>query len=495
MATQTPEMEEGGTGGGFISSLPAMLWQRRWFVILPVMVATIAGLVTAFLMHPVYESSATVLIESQQVPDDLISALSGAGGGNQVSDMIGQRIARARERVLSRQDLIRLIRTYGLYPREQRTLPLSKIVDKMRDDTTIQAVDNGLAMGAAPSKKNLGLANTIAITVAFDYDNPVKAQLVAQQFVDHFLEADASTQVSQATDTVNFLTEQANQIQAQIAQLEQRATQMRAQYGPILALNGMSGNSGTDGSQIEAQIAAIQAQNSKLETAQDNGGVQNQAVAQAEAQLRVAQARFSDSHPDVIAAKAQLEAAKKDASSKMQSDPIKAQIQANRAQVAALAQARNLAASNSAAYHAAAARAPAIASRLDQLEKAADVLRDQYRGIGVKLQAAQIQARMESEQKGERLTLSDPPVVPDHPLRPNRPLIIAGSIAAGFGLGLALVLLIELVMRPIRGTAALRNVTGEPPLAVIPDFDQRPSWIAQVIERRVRRKSNAAVRA
>ncbi len=492
MATQSSEAENSGAGGGFVSSFPSMLWQRRWFVILPVMVATIAGLVTAFLMHPVYESSATVLIESQQVPDDLISALSG-GGGNQVSDMIGQRIARARERVLSRQDLIRLIRTYALYPREQRTLPLSKIVDKMRDDTTIAAVDNGIA--GLPNRRNLGLANTIAITVSFDYDDPVKAQLVAQQFVDHFLEADASTQVSQATDTVNFLTEQANAIQAQIAQLEQRATQMRAANGSVLALNGLTGNQGTDVSQIDSQIAAIQAQNAKLATAEDNGGVQNQAVAQAEAQLRIAQAKFSDTHPDVITAKAQLEAAKRDASSRMQTDPIQAQLQANRAQIASLNQARGMIASHSAAYQTAASRAPALAAQLEQLEKAADVLRDQYRGIGIKLQAAQIQARMESEQKGERLTLSDPPVVPDHPLRPNRPLIIAGSIAVGLGLGLALVLLTELVMRPIRGTAALRNVIGEAPLAVIPDFDLRPSWIAQVIERRVRRKSNAAVRA
>jgi len=493
MATQAPEIENSGSGGGFVSSLPSMLWQRRWFVILPVMLTTIAGLVTAFLMHPVYESSATVLIESQQVPDDLISALSG-GGSNQVSDMIGQRIARARERVLSRQDLIRLIRTYGLYPREQRTLPLSKIVDKMRDATTIAAVDNGLA-GVTPNRRNLGLANTIAITVGFDYDDPVKAQLVAQQFVDHFLEADASTQVSQATDTVNFLTEQANTIQAQIAQIEAKATQMRSANGSILALNGLSGNQSADVSQIDAQIAAIHAQNAKLATAEDNGGVQSQAVAQAEAQLRVLQAKFSDTHPDVISAKAQLEAAKRDASTRIQTDPIQAQLQANREQIASLNQARGMIASHSAAYQAAASRAPALAAQLDQLEKASDVLRDQYRGIGIKLQAAQIQARMESEQKGERLTLSDPPVVPDHPLRPNRPLIIAGSVVAGFGLGLALVLLIELVMRPIRGTAALRNVTGEAPLAVVPDFDLRPSWIAQMIERRVRRKSTAAVRA
>lgn len=491
MATQPPEAEA-GIGAGFVSAIPAMLWQRRWFVILPVVAATVAGLVTAFLIHPVYESSATVLIESQQVPDDLIGALS--GGGGQVNDMIGQRIARARERVLSRQDLIRLIRTYGLYPREQQTLPLSKIVDKMRDDTTIEAVDNSF-MGAVPSRKNLGLANTIAITVAFDYDDPTKAQMVAQQFVDHFLEADASTQASQATDTVNFLTEQANQIQAQIQQLEQKALQIRSQNGAVLALGGLSAMGSGDSGQIASQIAGLEAENLKLKSARTAGAEPaDSAVAQAEAQLRVAQAKYSDTHPDVLAAKAQLDAAKRSAAAKPGLDPVQAQLAGNRAQIAALQSARSMLTNNSDAARAAASRAPAVQSQLDQLEKAAEVLRDQYRGIGVKLQAAQIQARMESEQKGERLTLSDPPVVPDHPLRPNRPLIIAGSIAAGFGLGLALVLLIEIVLRPIRGTAALRAAIGEPPLAVVPDFDQRPSWIAQMIERRVRRKSKVAVR-
>ena len=36
MATQPSEVETGGAGGGFISSLPAMVWQRRWFVIIPI---------------------------------------------------------------------------------------------------------------------------------------------------------------------------------------------------------------------------------------------------------------------------------------------------------------------------------------------------------------------------------------------------------------------------------------------------------------------------
>ncbi len=489
MATLPLEEQESQAGGGLLAALPVMLWQRRWFVIVPLILASIGGLLTAFLMHPVYESAATVLIESQQVPDTLIGLIS--GGPSQQGDIIDQRLARARERVLSRQELIRLIRTYGLYPREQEKLPLSKIIDKMRDATTIDAVDNGISL-AGPSRRALG-GNSIAITIGFDYDDPVKAQLVAQQFVDHFLEVDASAQSSQATDTVNFLTEQANGIQSQIARLEQQATQIRGENGAVLALSGLTGNVPQDSAQIDSQIAALQAQNIGLQTAKA-GTDTDPAVAQAEAQLRVAQARFSDSHPDVIAAKAQVEAARRDAAAHPAANPIAAQLAANRAQIASLQSARGMIASHSSAYQSAASRGPAVAARLQQIEKAADVLRDQYRAVGTKLQSAQIQARMESEQKGERLTLADPPVVPDHPARPNRPLIIGGAIAGGLAIGLGLVLLIELILRPIRGTAGVRAAIGAPPLTVIPDFDERASWIAKMIERRVRRKSSARVR-
>ena len=70
MATQPPEAEFGGAGGGVISALPTMLWQRRWFVIVPIVAATVAGLVTAFLMHPVYESSGTCCDSISTVADD-----------------------------------------------------------------------------------------------------------------------------------------------------------------------------------------------------------------------------------------------------------------------------------------------------------------------------------------------------------------------------------------------------------------------------------------
>jgi polysaccharide biosynthesis transport protein len=468
-------------GSGFFAALPTIVWHRRWLGIIPLVLSTVAGLIAAYAIHPIYESSATVLIESQQLPDDLIGALAGP----QMNDAIGQRVARARERVLSRMDLIRLIRTYNLYPQQQRTEPLSKIVDDMRANTTIAAQSNDIQIGAT-NKRNLGL-NTIAITVAFKYDNPQKAQIVAQQFVDRFLEADASTQASQAADSVNFLTEQASQVQAQIAELEGRATRIRAENGLVLALGQSTGNQAADISRIDSQIAGLQAENSKLAVSPVTSD--SSAVSSAEAQLRVAQAKYSDSHPDVVAARAQVEAARRAAAAAPSGpNPSAAQVAANRAQINTLERARGMLNSQSSSTLAAQSRAPALLAQVEQLEKHADTLREQYRGIGVKLQAAQIQARMESEQKGERLTLADPPVVPDSPAWPNRPMIIFGSIAGGLAFGLALMMAVELVLRPIRGTAALKHALGQAPLAVIPDLDRKPGWVVRFLERRTRRK-------
>jgi uncharacterized protein involved in exopolysaccharide biosynthesis len=475
--------QDAEVSSGFVAALPTVLWQRRWLIIISLLLTTTAGLLAAYLIHPVYRSMATVLIEAQQVPDELLSITKAP-----TTDLIGQRIARARERVLSRQDLIRLIRQYNLYSNEQKTLPLSKIVDTMRGDTTIAAIDNAIDMGG--KKRNLNLSNTIAISIAFDYDDPVKAQAVAQQFVDHFLEVDAGTQVSQATDTVNFLSEQANQTAQQIQAIEDKILAIKSANGTVLAMGQSTGNQAADLARIDSQIVSLQADNSRLLATDGGAGRPDPGVTAAEAQLRVAQAKYSDTHPDVLAARAQLDAARRAAVAAPQPAATQsaAQLAANRTQIAALQRARGMIQSQSSTATAAQSRAPLINGQIEQLQKKSDALRDQSRGIGVKLQAAAIQQRMETEQKGERLTLADPPVVPDSPIRPNRPMLILGSIAAGLGLGVGMILLIELLLRPIRGTAAVRHALGVPPLAVVPDFDKKPGWIARTIEQRTRKK-------
>ena len=465
-----------GQGFGLVSALPDILWQRRWLIVLPAVLTTVAGAIAAYTIHPVYQSSATVLIESQQLPQDLLGASS-----QQLGDQIAERVARARERVLSRQELIRLIRAYNLYPDQQQSTPLSKIVDKMREDTSIASVDSALV------RRAYGGNSTIALTIAFAYDDPIKAQTIAQQYVNHFLEVDATTQAAQATDTVNFLTEQANGLNSQVAAVEAKIMAIKSQNGTLLTMGQFSGNPVADLARIESEMTGLRSDNMKLAAvpaARDEGG-----VAQAEATLRALQARFSDTHPDVIAARAQVESARRASGGGSKVDSVlSAQLAANRAQMASLERARALIQSQSSSYQSAAARAPVLTGQVDQLEKQADALRDQQRSIAGKLQAAQIQSRVETEQKGERLTLSDPPVVPDSPMKPNRPVLIMGAIIAGLAIGVGLALLLELILRPIRGTTALKNILGEAPLAVVPDLDHKPGWLVRRLEQRTRKK-------
>ena len=467
---------EEDTSSNMISALPAILWQRRWLVLPPLLLCSAAGIAAAFLLPAEYESSATVLIESAQLPSDNASA--------QFTDVIEERIARARERVLSRQDLIRAIRANDLYPREQESKPLSDIVDKMRKATSIQAVgiDDGNGLHAAQGH------NTIALRMGFRYEDPVKAQLVAQQYVNRFLEVDAAAAADAAIGARSFLEEQANQLRNQLTTVENQVTRMKTANGAVLAMQDRNtGDPVADAARIDSEIAGLEAQNAQLAITSPKGG--DSSVAQAEAMLRIARARYSDSHPDVLALQAQLEAAKAGAGAGAgASTGTNPAIVANRAQIAALRTAKGIMLSSSAAQKSAAARAPAIAGQVDQLEKQADTLRTQYGALTARLQGAQMSARMESEQKGERLTLSDPPVVPDTPSWPNRPMLIVAAVAAGAGLGLALVFLVELLLRPIRGVDALRSLTGAPPLALVPDYKRRPHLLIRWLERRHRRK-------
>jgi succinoglycan biosynthesis transport protein ExoP len=467
------------TGPSLLTALPVVLWQRRWLIILPAILITIIGTAIAFLLPPMYESSGTVLIESQQLPVE--------GSQETLGDMVDQRIARAKERVLSRQVLIQLIRSNGLYPKQQEEgQAFSTIVDTMRDSAAI----SGVASDAGGMAAFMGGKRTIALRIGFSYPDPIKAQAIAQQLVNRFLEVDASAQREQASGAANFLGEQEGSIRQEVNDIEDKIQKIKQENGSLLAFQQVStGDPVADSARIDTDIGRLQSENATL-AAQSTTGGDSAAVAEAQRNLQELQSRLSDTHPDVIAAKQRLAAVQSSARGATTNPVVVAQISSNRSQIASLQAAKSMLASQSATTRAAQAKAPAIAAQIDQLDKQAEVKRDQLRMMGMRTQSASLNAKMETESKGERLTLADPPVVPDTPFKPNRKVLIAGSVAGGFGLGLALTLLLELIMRPIRGVDAVKAATGVPPLAIIPDYERKPNFVLRILERRGRKKAD-----
>jgi uncharacterized protein involved in exopolysaccharide biosynthesis len=133
---------------------------------------------------------------------------------------------------------------------------------------------------------------------------------------------------------------------------------------------------------------------------------------------------------------------------------------------------------------AAQARGPAAAQEVQQLQAKADMIRSNLARISTNLLNARSVSKLTDEQRGERLTLIEPPVTPDQPTSPNRLLLIAGGIVGGALAGLVLAFLVELIQRPIRSAGQLTQIMGEPPLAVVPILNARTGLFARLFGRR-----------
>jgi uncharacterized protein involved in exopolysaccharide biosynthesis len=135
------------------------------------------------------------------------------------------------------------------------------------------------------------------------------------------------------------------------------------------------------------------------------------------------------------------------------------------------------------------ARAPAIMEQAMQLENRATALRNQYQQVSDNLLKAQNSARMATEQRAERLSLVEPANLPDRPLSPNRPLLIAAGAAAGLVLGLLIALGLEFVGRPVRSPRQLEQL-GIPVIGLVPliktKTQSRPSGLRGILKREKR---------
>lgn len=451
---------------GSLGNIPLIIWQRRWLVIIPAVLIAIGATVAAFVIPRTYVSKAVLLVESQDLPGQTANGPS--------TETIDRRIAKIREQILSRPDLVDLIQQHNLYNASARAEPLSVTVDRMRKATDISAVDADITAGA-PGKPGAG---SIAFALTFEYPQAPEAQLVAQTFVNRLLTLDASESRGKAEENVHFLEDQQAKLQTQVSEIEGQINQVTGRNGAALANSGGLGMITIGGGDYDSQIANLNRENAQLR-AQGGGAAvgRDPAVVAAEAQLAAARARFSDDHPDVKLAENQLAAAKANASS-FQSHTVnpgnQGQIASNNQAIASLMSARAAAQGRAATAAAAQARGPVVAQQVAQLTAKADQVRGDYAKVSSQLLNAQSIAKLTDEQRGERLTLIEPPVTPDTPTKPNRPLLIAGGVFGGLFAGLALAFLIEMIYRPIRSVGALTKIVGAPPIGVVPTLSRKP---------------------
>lgn len=448
------------SGGSFLQQLPIILSQRRWWIIIPTLVGIVAAVAAIILIPPTYRANAIMLVESPQLPKEVIGLDPGT--------MIERRVAAIRQQITARPDLVQLIERHGLYASERKRTPLSEILTDMRSAITLTPSETSMPGGGAENR-------AIAFELAFEYSSPEQTQAVTQDLMDRVLQLDARGNAEQATNTVQFLSDQSAGLETQIAALQSQIAQINARNGNVLAGGGMIMGGGTGS--YDVQIAAIQRDNQLLIQQRNLAQTSDQRdpiVAAAEQRLASARAVYAETHPDVVMAKQALAEAKrlaKDNSEKLPLQTLDEQIAFNNAQIAALRSAKAGETAQVSSRLAAQARAPLVQQQLGELQQRLTAVNAQYEQVQNQLMGARAGVRAEDEQMSERLSVVEPPVIPDQPSWPNRLIIAALGLAGGLGLGFILALAVEFFLRPIRDPSTLKTILGAPPLGIIPLVD------------------------
>lgn len=455
--------QQGAGFGWVINHLPTILWQRKLYIIVTFLLFLVAATIAAFALPTLYRSSATLLVEQQDLPQNVAQDPDGGA--------IGERIAKIREQVLSRGDLITLIEQNDLYPEERRTEPMSEIIEKMRKATMVGALSSDIGTSSTN--------DVIALNMSFDYSDPAKARDVMQGYVSSFLRIDSDDLEDQASLAVRFLQDQSSKLQGQLRTIESQITVLKARNGA--ALSGSSSSPFLDLGSYSAQIVALESQNRELLREANKPAQRDSSIGAVEAALAAAQSQYSDRHPDVVALRERLAALRRAGAGNVDtsgSAAIMAQIRDNNTAIASLRAQRSGAMASANAAMSGQARAPAILEQASQLESRASALREQLKTVSDDLLKAQNSSRMANEQRAARLSLVEPPDLPDQPQWPNRPLIIGGGAFVGLALGFLLAMIVELIARPLRSPAQIEAMRL-PVLGIVPDFRakaKRRTW-------------------
>ncbi|MHC8362577.1 GumC family protein [Pseudomonas sp. LS2P72] len=448
----------------------ALLLIVSFVVILGVCIAV------AISLPPTYESSGTILVESQQISPDLVAA-----NNNTFAD---ERIEVIRQRVMTREHLEGIIDKYNLFASQSRQLSVSEKIEEMRTAIVVSLV-SAVVKGRGEV--------TIAFRLSFEHREPEIANKVAKELVTLFLDENIKQRTERASETTEFLTQEADKLRVELEALENRLADFKQAHSNALPEHqelrmNMLTRAETELKEIDRdyKTAREELRFNELELSAANAGLATrpgapgaavdkpQDLASLKAEYIRLQALYTPAHPDVRAVKrkiAALQAGKgAGAGASVDLDVARAQarISAAEARIKSLADQKQQILGKIAEYESQIIETPQIERGLVTVMRDHDNARKKYEEIRTKEMSAKISESLEQENKAERFVLLESPLMPEKPVRPNRKKVVAmGFLLAPVGAG-ALVMLLEMMSQRVRGAQALASVLGRRVLVSIP---------------------------
>ncbi len=182
----------------------------------------LAAVVVALVLPPVYRSTATILIEDQDIPRELVQST--------VTSYAAQRIEIIRREVMTRSNLLKLIERHNLYAEERGRVPVETLIEKMRKAITLQMV----SAEVIDPRSGRPTEATIAFTLSFDSGNPNVAQRVTNDLVSLFLSENIKRRTRKAAETTEFLASEDERLRRELEAIEAKIADFKARHATAL---------------------------------------------------------------------------------------------------------------------------------------------------------------------------------------------------------------------------------------------------------------------
>ena len=483
--------------GAGLERLRAAWSRRKWLAILVFALPATAAVSVIAALPNLHRSTATVLVERQQVPEAFVRPT--------VTSELETRLHTISQEILSRSRLEGLIARFGLYPDLRARVSSEEVIEGMRKDLRLEL--------KATETKGRASATT-AFALSYQGRDPQTVALVTNTLASFYIEENLKVRERQATGTADFLKGQLGETRKKLDEQEQRVSEFRKRHMGELP------------QQMQANLATLEALHTQLRLNSDNQvraaerreALQNQ-VAEAAAlarlpapvaaigadgfaqrehpaarllrlrqELAAARARYTDEHPIMARIRAEIATLKEevpealaDYESTTQQAPqpapppanpyamrVREALQAMEAEVKILKTEEQRLRSGIVAYQSRVEITPRREQEFLEMSRDYDSTKELYHSLVKRHEEAQLAESMEQRQKGEQFRILDPAVPSATPVAPNRPRFLLVSLALSAALAAGAIVLAEMLDTSFHSVAELRAFTTVPVLVSIP---------------------------
>lgn len=479
----------------------AMLRRRIKVILIPVLLAPLAGFLVSYVFSPKYTSQSLVLVEAPKIPDVVVQQV--------FTQDLTQHIATIEQQVLSPSRLRPMVDRWGLAKGGQN---VEDVMDNIRLNMTIQPVITDLSQFGGKKRPSQN-SPVPGFNVNYTASSAREAQQICTDLTSMLLEEDLKSRQDATQGTTLFLTKQVEDAKQNLDDLDKKLAAFKNQHmGQLpgdeennmkilmglnsqLDANTQSLNRATqDKTYTESMLAQQLAAWKSSQSASNPQTLQTQ-LSQLQAQLIDLQSRYTDDHPDVIKTKSDIAEVKRqlaainDTSAKA-TDPgsekgsaseppeirqLRLQIHQYQDMILQTTRDQKKLQQEIAVYQGRVASSPGVEGEYKALARDYESAQKVYQDDLAKQSTSKMATQAQQQQQGEQMALLNPANLPDSPSFPNRLLFAGGGLGAGLALGLGLTLWLELRDKSIRTEADAEAALELPLLVSVP-------WVVETAE-------------